>query len=314
MNMKQTFKMIKKPVASFIRTVLIAVLPLTVVATPAFAADRSRQVIVRFDTVSDVYYDPEFGSTAILSFVCETPYVMIESNPAAADAINARLSDYYAAYLPGEDGLSTNIDMESYMLSLAEDWYSQNPDSSPTGSYLFTFSHRAYVSRCDDEVISFLFNDYTKDMDAPVSTSETVSFDALTGQILENGEIGSTGADAAGQQGNVQLSAGNCRLLSSAGMAADPSLENISVIDLIETNPEGEDRFFCVPGTLYDVRIVKVVFYDGTEYEKEQLWYCNAMSGEAVQIKSRLDTGTPELKLIATAPDGSPVQMYIADN
>ena len=281
-----------------IKKILTAAIALSYLLTPAAAFAEgaiSQQVIVRFETVSDLFYDPEEQTTAILSYTCERPYALIDSNPEAAEAINSTLDGYYAKYLPASEGLSTEIDTETYMLSLAEDYYAVYSNSTADVlSYLFTFSHRAYVTRCDDSVIVFSFSDYMKDTENSSTESEMFVFDSKTGERLDS--EGYLASPASFYPEPVLTGSGYYSIVPAEQFASDPASETTGVIDLLEADADGNDYYLDVSGKLYDVRFSRVVYYDRC-YEKEQLWYCNIMDNEALQLKFSVPEGDPSLKI-----------------
>jgi len=269
-----------------------------------------QQVIVRFDNYSDVCFDPVEQNTAILSYSCELPYVLIDSNPGAAEAVNSVLSQMNDRYRAASEGVSTELDMETYMLSQAEDYYSmvrasrQNGGSDlPGDSFLFSFSHKAYVTRCDDALIVFVFYDYTGTPMGSDSKTETLAFNAATGALLDLNTVNI--ADPSVYPEPERNAEGSFRIVSAAQLAEDPLSETERVIDLLEIHPAGEEYYLRVSGELYDVRFTRVVYYDRC-YEKEQLWYCNRMSNEALQLKFLLPEGSPEVKLSFSSPSIEP--------
>ena len=265
--------------------ILISFIFLFSFSSAAFAdgqPDVSQQVIVCFDMINDIFYDPEFGQSVILNYLCEKPFVVIESNPGAADRINASLDAYFESYLPYSEGVSTDIDMETYMLSVAEDYYA---GGNSLDYFPFSFSHRAYVSRCDDNVISFMFITYAKDVDEPVTSYLSLYFDAETGEQIEENAAKSIAANDASSSGSLSL--------------GTESLSNYNIIDYCELSDDDVFTYAYVDGTLYNVKLTSVVYY-GQYLDKQQHWYCNYMTDSALQIKAPLNLDNPSYCLKAS--------------
>ena len=281
------------------------------IRTSAFAevgpeSGITQQVIVRFDTVSDLFYDPIEQTSVLLSYTCEIPYVLIDANPEAAERINAVLADYHAAYIPSTEGVSTAADRETYMLSLAEGYYASiNEDGTEQTAgtdYLFSFSHRSYVTRCDDSLIVFAFSDYTRNPQESDTQTGLLAFDAHTGVQLDLSAADLS--DSESYPVSEQNPGGFFCVMTAQEAAEAAGAETEQVIDLLETDPEGQEYYMRVSGEIYDVRFSEVVYYDRC-YEKNQLWYCNVMSNESLQLKISLPEGQPDLKISFTSPSFS---------
>lgn len=299
----------------FSALIAVALLISAACASAASADDAAnpggQQVIVRFDTVSDLFFDPAEQTTAILSYTCERPYVIIDSNHAAADAINEALDLYYAGYLPASEGISADMDMETYLLSLAEDYYTQySASAAETASYLYTFSHRAFVTRCDDDALVFSFSDYFKDADETHTDTSILAFSAVTGEQISAEDYPAV-QEMYPESGSSED--GFFAVYTAEQFADNNRSEGIPVIDLLEISPEGEDWYLCVTGELHDVRLSSVVYYDRC-YEKEQLWYCNIMKNEALQFKYIIPDDNPDLKVsVNSAVSGAGESVLMKD-
>ncbi len=87
---------------------------------PAEAAGR---VMVSVSKTEEQAFDPQYGETLILTFSYETPVVMNEENPDAADKVNEFIGLVNEAYITGEDyGEGAGIGY-NYMLTMAEENY-----------------------------------------------------------------------------------------------------------------------------------------------------------------------------------------------
>lgn len=267
-------------------SLFFAVLLILSFSLPASAGSdgSSGQTVIRFTYENQVYFDPNEGLNAILSYSCENPYVVIEEKPEAAEKINAVLDPYNASYVASDDGVALNMDRETYLLSLAEDHYALRSGNGSGESFLFSFSHRCGVVRCDESLLVLSFTDYLDDIEHTDITSDTFYFDLSTGNRLTEAEAALI-PEAAGSSGS-----GNCGIFTEEQFASEHfsfdglNADSFAVTDLLETGGSGIPCFLCVSGEVSNVRLSSMVRYDQW-YEKQQLWYCSGMKNEALQLQ-----------------------------
>lgn len=129
--------------------------------TPA-PAEAVGQVIVNVEKTEQQAYDPQYGETLILSFSYETPVVINEENPVAADRVNEFINLMNEAYYTGDDyGDGTDLyDGYNYMLTMAEENYGMQLEmnlESPV--FELTSARHIAIPRNDGRVLTLLFND-----------------------------------------------------------------------------------------------------------------------------------------------------------
>ena len=253
----------------------------------AESAEENHQTVIRFQTDNTVFYDPNEGSRAILNYICEQPYVVIPDSTDISEKINLQLTDYAAEYLPSEEGIELSMDHQTYLLSLAEDYYTEHSETD-ADDFLFSFSHRCRVLRCDDEIIAFSFSDYYDEIQNTSYFAENLFFDAQTGELLDE----TIAFDPNRFPLPKQALSGSCTLVSDSEFVP----ETTPVIDFVDLDENGETVFLCVSGEVRDILLTSVVFYDQC-YEREQIWFCSKMKDEALQLKLPLPSDFPEYKL-----------------
>lgn len=279
-------------------SLFLAVLMILSFSLSAFAGSdgSSSQTVLRFTYENRVYFDPNEGINAILSYSCENPYVVIEENPDAAERINSVLEPYNASYVASDDGVALNMDRETYLLSLAEDHYSLRSGDGSGESLLFSFSHRCSVVRCDESLLVLCFTDYLDDIEHTDITSDTFYFDLTTGNQLTEAEA-ALRPEAAGISGTGSCGIFTEEQFASEGFTFDGlNADSFAVTDLLETTGSGIPCFLCVSGKANSIRLSSVVRYDQW-YEKQQLWYCSEMKNEALQLLVPQPTADTAIKL-----------------
>ncbi|MDO5444521.1 MAG: hypothetical protein Q4F31_02755 [Eubacteriales bacterium] len=274
----------------------------------------SDQVVIHYSYENQVFFDPNEGINAILSYTCENPYVVIEDNPGAAERINSVLEPYNASYVPSDDGVAINMDRETYLLSLAEDYFSLHSEDHNGGSFLFSFSHRCSSVQCRNGLLMLAFSDYLDDIDHTAITSETFYFDLSTGeQLAESEALLRTGAFENESSGTGICGIFNEEQFASEGFAFDGlNAEAIAITDLLDTVSSGTLCFLCVSGEVKNVRLSAMVKYDQW-YEKQQLWFCSRMENEALQLIVAPPTEDSAIKLIYQSGGQNIEKMISAD-
>lgn len=267
---------------------------------PAEGKSITQRMTVRFDTYTKHFYDPADGTHVILSFSCETPIVHIEANPAAAEKINRFFEELNHSYFPaGDYGISTELDLETYLLSLAEDIYTAAANSGSTASQVL-FTRKARVVRADDAVLGFEYSEYTVE-EADSRERKCFYFDAHTGALL-------TEEDLAGPEYGITAKkvSGSLSVSPLAGAEND-----VEITDLITVSEQGEDLLLSARGPLYDV-FIKTVGFAGSFYENEPLWYCNCLEDCAVQLRTVLPEEVPDVMLSFSDENGIITQMLLS--
>lgn len=157
---------------------------------PAEAVGR---VLVSVGKTEEQAYDPQFGETLILTFSYETPVVIDEENPDAADRVNEFIGLMNEAYITGEDyGEGAGIGYNN-MLTYAEENYGMQLEMNleyPT--FELTSARHIAIPRNDGKVLTLLFNDnsYTGGVHGSYST-RGYSFDMASGEKLTLGSLSS---------------------------------------------------------------------------------------------------------------------------
>ena len=163
--------------------------------TPA-PAEAVGQVIISVEKTEQEAFDPQYGETLILSFSYETPVVINEENPVAADRVNEFIGLMNEAYITGEDyGEGAGIGYNN-MLTYAEENYGMQLEMNlEYPVFELTSARHIAIPRNDGKVLTLLFNDnsYTGGAHGTYST-RSYSFDMASGERLS---LASLSADEA---------------------------------------------------------------------------------------------------------------------
>ena len=149
-------------------------------------AETAGRVMVSVSKTEEQAFDPQYGETLILTFSYETPVVINEENPDAADKVNEFIGLVNEAYITGEDyGEGAGIGY-NYMLTMAEENYGMQLEmnlESPV--FELTSARHIAIPRNDGRVLTLLFNDnnYTGGAHGSYST-RSYSFDMASGEKL----------------------------------------------------------------------------------------------------------------------------------
>lgn len=129
---------------------------------PVIPDDSIGSVIVTLRKTELEAYDPQNGQTLILSFSYDTPTVVIESNPAAAERINEHTGLLADMFYTGEDygeGYGTGY---NNLLTEAEDNYLfWSESSAEIANYEYTADQSVSVLRNDGRVLTLSYNSYS---------------------------------------------------------------------------------------------------------------------------------------------------------
>ena len=94
----------------------------------------------------------------------------------------------------------------------------------------------------------------------------------------------------------------------SVSFTADVDVQqtNMPILDRVTVQPEGADLLLSVNGTIYNVEIATVQYFnDGVGfYETAEHWACSYLQNSAIQLVTVIPEGMPNLMLRYTAADG----------
>ena len=149
-------------------------------------------VIVSISGTEQLAYDPQYGETLILRFSYETPKIIDETNPEAAEKVNEFAALLNEAFITGEDyGEGAGVGYNN-MLTAAEDNYSMHMEMQEENPNLELYASRQIaVPRNDGTVLTLLFNDssYNGGVHGGYST-RAYSFDMSSGERLTLADLG----------------------------------------------------------------------------------------------------------------------------
>ncbi len=347
-------------------------------------AEARPQTIVAIKRTELEAFDPQYGTTLILSFDYDTPTVFIQDNSAAAEAINEYTALMDETYYTGEDygdGMGTGY---QNMLTMAEDNYNYlSTLETADVIYEMASSQTVTVERNDAQVLTLLYNNYSFTGGAhgfygergycfDAGTGELLTLDSISDDaealksflaekmvaILENdtelleridqtlipeeglsamctvllrdgswyfsrdglvifSDLYEYSSYAAGPiefsipyaelSGHVKAgylpeqSKAECSLgVMEAAKMTDGSME---ILDKVTVSAEGQELYFTVEGRIEDVKLASVEYSDKF-YETAQLWSCSYMQDCALQIKTLIPEGMPDLMISYTDKDG----------
>lgn len=91
---------------------------------------------------------------------------------------------------------------------------------------------------------------------------------------------------------------------------------SMEVVDKVVAGEQGTELFIIADGPVYDVRISKVSYidYSGTFYETEHLWNCSYMNDCAVQLKTDIPDGMPNLMISFHTAEGLRVNRLLTQS
>ena len=290
------------PVSASVPTPSPMPTPTPLPAPTALAEEKSisQRAIVYYDTYSEHFYDPADGTRVILSFNCETPKLFIEANPAAAEKINSFFEELNRSYFAEEDhGIATEMDLETYLLSLAEDNYTSAALTGSSSTQIL-YSRKARVLRADDAIFGFELSEYTI-ADTDARDKHNYWFDAHSGNPLPEEELTQSifAEEKKKTSGELSLSA-----LSEAEQDAE-------IVDLVTVTADGENLLLSARGPVYDLS-VKTVGFAGSFYENKPLWYCNCLEDRSVQLCAALPEEIPDVMISFSDESGTVTQLVLS--
>ena len=164
--------------------------------TPAPVEDEpdaaEHRVIVKLERTELTANDPQTGENKILSFIYDTPTVIMDENPEAAAKINEFVGLLNESYYTGEDygeGYGTGY---NNMLTEAEDSYNYMVTNGYGENFFMFSAERSYsVARNDGRVLTLLCNDYSYLGGAHGGYgTRAYCFDVSSGELLTLADLG----------------------------------------------------------------------------------------------------------------------------
>ncbi len=342
------------------------------------------KVIARITKTEELHYDPAEGTTLILDFSYETPFIDISGRDDAAGAINEYIAMLDETYYTGNDygdGTSNGLNM---MLELATDNFTYAYETGADVNLEMSSNRTVSIERADEAVLSLLYytTAYTGEAQGSHSykgytfsteNGSIVSFDEISAKPVElreavldaveakldgNGQT-SLSRDSSGllKNGSWYLSrSGIVVIIPDDGMSnsadgektfeisyedldglidekylpsqyeASGELSVISqtdfldgsmeVVDKVVADEQGTELFVAVSGTVYDIRISVVSYtdYSGKFFETQHLWNCSYMNDCALQLKTDIPDGMPNLMISYYTADGQRVNRLLTQS
>ena len=91
--------------------------------------------------------------------------------------------------------------------------------------------------------------------------------------------------------------------LSVIGIESVPN-GSIGFVDRVELSRQGDEVCLIAAGTVYDVSLTEV-YYDDVFHDTGMIWYCSGLKNAAVQVKTIIPEGLPNLKVGYTDTEGT---------
>ena len=247
-----------------------------------------KRISFRFENFSKVFSDPSGDGKDILIFNAQTPIVFIEGNNAAAETINRFFTELDKTYFSNSDfGLSTEMDLCTYLQSLAEDYYTLHSNSADDGlDYLFTYNRTVTVLRADDEYISVLYSIIQHTPSGDSEESQIYSFKTQSGELV-NDSISDNSSDVS------ELYCGSLELKDLATFQNGSA----AVEDLVIINENGEEYIAIIYGSIADFSICELES-NGTDVGfsiGKTLYFTNVISNSAIQLRYSLPQNIADL-------------------
>lgn len=91
---------------------------------------------------------------------------------------------------------------------------------------------------------------------------------------------------------------------------------SMEVVDKVIADEQGTELFVAVSGTVYDIRISVVSYtdYSGKFFETQHLWNCSYMNDCALQLKTDIPDGMPNLMISYYTADGQRVNRLLTQS
>ena len=268
-------------------------------------------VIIRTISEDESYTDPRDGLVEILSLHCASPYVVIENNMAASDAVNEAIKAIDETFYTGEDygyGDEFGVDI-NYYRALAEDNFTLYESGINTDSLPIIISRDYNIIRADEKLITIEFKNSIDEAEHS-ELSYTFSFNASDGSLVSDADINNPDFEYEREQiegfGGFRIESLSDFELGSGDTA---------IIDLVSIDDAGEDYVISdVDANCYDFTIDKVLMNDdGTYTVLDKFFYCSELYYSAVQVKiaDNLDDNT-YIRITSTSSSGIEVSNLIS--
>lgn len=91
---------------------------------------------------------------------------------------------------------------------------------------------------------------------------------------------------------------------------------NKPILDRVAVQPEGEDLILAVNGTIYDVEIATVHYFDDGIgfYETAEHWACSYLQDSAIQLVTVIPEGMPNLMVRYSTSDGTTHKLLLSQS
>ena len=261
------------------------------------------EIIVNIEHLDNELKDPEQGIYTILSYYVENPKVYIEGNDAASEKINAAIAEINSPYIPNEQAVGTEMDYFTFLQSMAEDSYLLKRESGADLSMQSTFTRMVKLIRADDDVISIEFSNMSDVVEREEST-EVYYFSTSSGDKITEEEADSILQPQIECSGSVNI----------YKMTDEPEAVAVPVNDLVNINDEGDSYLIFVDGKIENIKFSKVGYLDGVFLDVSDLWYCNAMTDCALQLKTVINPENPNLRFSYETASGISNLIITCDN
>ena len=94
-----------------------------------------------------------------------------------------------------------------------------------------------------------------------------------------------------------------------------PSGSTLPILDRIDADPEGQQCFLTVDGTVYDFKLINVQYsnYEEVFYSKNVYWMTNYLSDSIIQLSLDIPDGMPDM-MISYISDGVEYSRFITQS
>ena len=89
----------------------------------------------------------------------------------------------------------------------------------------------------------------------------------------------------------------------------------LPILDRIDADPEGQQCFLTVDGTVYDFKLINVQYsnYEEVFYSKNVYWMTNFLSDSIIQLSLDIPDGMPDM-MISYVSDGVEYSRFITQS
>ena len=94
-----------------------------------------------------------------------------------------------------------------------------------------------------------------------------------------------------------------------------PANSTLPILDRIDADPEGQDCFLTVEGTVYDFKLINVQYsnYEEIFYSKDMYWMTNYISDSIIQLALDIPDGMPNM-MVSYKSDGIEYNRFITQS